>query len=120
VKFRERLQRLEKLAQGNRQVVQAPAPWWETGGEPMIDPCPPWLDPEDWACRIRVGDCLLARGRGELPADQYLPGMAEADRRYADDLTEVWQIFLRFSTAAGQATGSPTLAHGASESEVGP
>ena len=116
MKLQRRLQRLEQQV----RVRQAkPAPWWETGDEPRIDPCPPGQDPTDWTCRLRAGDCLLARARGELPADQYLPGMEEGDRRYADDLTEVWQIFLRCSTAAEAATGSPTLAHGASGTEVG-
>jgi hypothetical protein len=112
--------RLQHLEQQVRHAKSAAAPWWETGCEPMIDPCPPWLDPTDWACRIRAGDCLLARGRGELPADQYLPRMTELDRRYADDLTEVWQVFLRCSTATAEATGSPTLAHVASGAGVGP
>jgi hypothetical protein len=105
---------LQRLEQQARLAKSAAATWWETGGEPRIDPCPPGHDPTDWARRLRAGDCLLARARGELGNEAYLLGMTEGDRRYADDLTEVWQIFLRFSTAPGQATGSPTLAPGAS------
>jgi hypothetical protein len=111
---------LQRLEQQARLAKSAAATWWETGGEPRIDPCPPGHDPTDWACRLRAGDCLLARGRGELSCDGYLPGMAELDRCYADDLTEVWQIFLRCSTGTGKAPGSPTLAHVASGAAVGP
>ena len=56
---------------------------------PPERPCPPGIDPAQWACRMRIGRCLDYRQTGELGPDEYLPEMDEAERRYLDDLVGV-------------------------------
>lgn len=56
------------------------------GPRPPDPPCPPWIDPQRWASRMRQARCLEERIRGALPAGEYLADMDEEEKVYVDGL----------------------------------
>jgi hypothetical protein len=95
--LRMRLQRLERQAAAVQarlseprdlfaEIEQGVAYLRGEGPRPPDPPCPAWFDPQQWASRLRQSSCLEERMRGALAADEYLPGMDEAERAYVDDL----------------------------------
>jgi hypothetical protein len=84
-----------------------PAPMPAAGegeGEP---PCSPWIDPDEWASRLRISRCSKSRLEGTLGPDEYLPGMDKAEGRYVDDLARALAEFIASRQAPAEMGVGP-------------
>ena len=101
--LRTRLQRLERIA--------PPAVRADASAEGADPPCPPGLDPHDWARRMRTSRCIEGRLGGSLRRDEYAPDMDEGDRRSMDERDQVFAELAR-TYAPGVTSGPWPLAGG--------
>jgi hypothetical protein len=54
------------------------------GPRPPDPPCPPWIDPAEWASRLRIGRRFGRRVLGGPPETDCIRDMTDDERRAAD------------------------------------